>query len=84
MKSQKIASQIEALKIELTQARQHEKQQQAEAARREVQRALASSGLLSLVAAGTLTGEQLSVEFRRMAERVESTLPASLDDAGSR
>jgi len=68
----KIGNKIEALKAELIQAKKVEKKRRAEAVRRDIQRALANSGLLSLVTAGTFSEEQLAAEFRAVAARAEA------------
>jgi len=65
----RIGNKIEALKAELIQVKKAEKQRRVEMARRDIQRALASSGLLSLVSAGTLSEEQLAAEFRAVVVR---------------
>jgi len=71
-KSKKLAEKISALKSELRSARAAEKEQQAEMAHREIERAIRSSGLLDLVSAGALTSEALSNEFRQAAERAKT------------
>ena len=81
-KSQKLAQKIEALRAELTAARAQETGAARAAARREIERAVRVSGLLSLVAAGGLTPEALADEFRRMAAR-QITARAPLSAGGN-
>ncbi len=71
--AKRIAEKIEALKHELAEARAAEKRQAEEAARRGWERAIKASGLLSLLAAGTITAEELEREFRALADRSRVT-----------
>jgi len=72
-KSEKLAAQIRALKVELNEVKAAEFIEAREAARHAINRAVKASGLLAVVSVGGLSSGALVTEFRQAAERLKAT-----------